>query len=410
MTGSTKGVRTRVFQNLEANFQKIWPDTQGPLRKFTAPGRTEVGGNHTDHNHGLVLAAAVQLEACALIQPQDGRIELRSAGWDGAFEVDLRDLEPREEETGTTTALIRGVAWEFRSRGHKLGGFRALVESSVLPGSGLSSSAAFEVLVGSILNELYNQGRIPGQEIAIMGQGAENRHFGKPCGLMDQTASALGGLVFIDFKDPKAPLVEKITPDFADAGLTLCITDTRGDHADLTPDYAAIRGEMEEVAAVFGKRVLREVEEGEFRAQMGHLAPKISHRALLRSLHFFQENRRVKEMVACLKKGNFTGFLAQVQESGRSSAGLLQNLYSLSQPAHQAIPLGLAVTEEFLATEIREGRAACRVHGGGFAGTIQTWLPKNRLTAYIHSMEALFGPGCVIELALRSESAGELKE
>jgi galactokinase len=396
--------RNAAFGRLTKWYKDSFPKS-GTLRRFTAPGRTELGGNHTDHNHGKVLAAAVQLEAAAVAEPLDGRIEVRSGGWDQTFLVDLADLSPRKEEEGTTQALLRGVAYEFNRRGLKWGGFRACVESSVLGGSGLSSSAAFEVLAGTILNAFYNEDRVEPAELAMIGQAAENLHFGKPCGLMDQMASSLGGIITIDFQRPSSPVVRKLNVDFAAEGWSLCIVNTKGSHADLTPEYAAIKGEMIQVAGHFGKTVLRDVSESAFYDELPSLAGRFSHRALLRAVHFFEENHRVDAMVAALDAGHIGEYLKLVNASGRSSAQYLQNTYAPTRPAEQPIPLALALTERFLA-----GEGAWRVHGGGFAGTIQAYVPLNRRRDYAKTMEAVYGPGSVIELQVRQETAGETKE
>lgn len=393
--------RAAAFERLTRWYKDSYAGSGTP-RKFTAPGRTELGGNHTDHNHGKVLAAAVQLEAAAVAEPLKGRIEVRSGGWDKIFAVDLDNLAPRKEEEGKTEALLRGVAAEFQKRGHQIGGFRACVESSVLQGSGLSSSAAFEVLTGAILSALYNDGAVAPAELAMIGQIAENVHFGKPCGLMDQMSSALGGVVTIDFKQPSAPVVRKLDVDFAAEGWSLCIVNTKGDHSDLTPDYAAIKGEMNQIASHFGRAVLRDVPEQSFYDELPSLAGRYPHRALLRSIHFFEENHRVDAMVAALEQGRMNAYLSLVNASGRSSAQYLQNAYSPKHLNEQPIPLALALTEKFLA-----GEGACRVHGGGFAGTIQAYVPLNRRRDYARTMEAVFGPGSVIELAVRPETAGE---
>lgn len=393
--------RIAAFERLTRWYKDSYAGSGLP-RKFTAPGRTELGGNHTDHNHGKVLAAAVQLEAAAVAEPLKGRIEVRSGGWDKIFAIDLDSLSPRAEEEGKTEALLRGVAAEFQKRGHQLGGFRACVESSVLQGSGLSSSAAFEVLTGAILSSLYNDGSIAAAELAMIGQVAENVHFGKPCGLMDQMASALGGVITIDFKHPAAPEVRKLDVDFAAEGWSLCIVNTKGDHSDLTPEYAAIKGEMNQIAQHFGRTVLREVPESAFYDEIPSLAGRYSHRSLLRSIHFFEENHRVDAMVSALEEGRIRTYLDLVNSSGRSSAQFLQNSYSLKHLGQQPIPLALALTEKFLA-----GEGACRVHGGGFAGTIQAYVPLNRRREYAKTMEAVFGPGSVIELTVRPEVAGE---
>ena len=390
----------KVFERLAAAHRAAYPGS-GTLRRFSAPGRTELGGNHTDHNHGKVLAGAVQLEAAAVVEPLEGRIELRSQGWDKPFAVDLADLSVRADERGTSEALLRGVAYQFAQRGHRWGGFRATVESSVLAGSGLSSSAAFEVLTGSILNALYNGNILEPAELALIGQAAENLHFGKPCGLMDQMSSAVGGIVAIDFGKP-VPVFEKLEIDFAAHGWSLCIVNTRGDHADLIDEYAAIPGEMKAVAAKFGREVLRDVDETAFYAELPSLMRSLSHRAVLRALHFFEENRRVDAMVEALKDGKLNTYLDLVNASGRSSAEILQNVYAPSHPQVQPISLALALTERFLA-----GEGACRVHGGGFAGTIQAYIPWRRRAEYAKTMDAVFGAGSVVELQVRPETAGE---
>lgn len=396
--------RSAAFERLSAWYASAYP-RGGTLRRFTAPGRTELGGNHTDHNQGKVLAAAVQLEAAAVAEPLDGRIEVRSGGWDQAFVVDLADLEPRADEAGKTEALLRGVAYQFQRRGWRWDGFRACVESSVLQGSGLSSSAAFEVLTGAILSALYNGGSLAAADLALAGQAAENLHFGKPCGLMDQMASAVGGVITIDFEHPSAPVSRRLDVDFAAHGYALCIVNTKGSHADLTPDYAAIPAEMRQVAAQFGKSVLREVDESAFYGELPSLAGRVSHRALLRAIHFYEENRRVDAMVQALEAGRMPAYLALVNESGRSSAQYLQNTSPSGRPAEQPIPLALGLTERFLA-----GDGASRVHGGGFAGTIQAYVPLDKVADYRRHLEGVFGPGSVLELRVRPERAGETKE
>ena len=396
--------RLAAFERLTRWYKDSFAGSSSP-RRFTAPGRTELGGNHTDHNNGKVLAAAVQLEAAAVAAPCEGRIEVRSGGWDQTFVVELDDLAARAQEYGKTEALLRGVAANFQKRGHRWGGFRACVESSVLQGSGLSSSAAFEVLTGVILSAFYNDGAVAPAEIAMIGQAAENVHFGKPCGLMDQMASALGGVVTIDFHHPAAPEVRKLDVDFAAEGWSLCIVNTKGSHADLTPEYAAIKTEMNQVAGHFGRTVLRDVNERAFYDELPSLASRFSHRALLRAIHFFEENHRVEAMVAALEEGRINTYLDLVNASGRSSFQFLQNAFPPGRPAEQPIPLALALTERFLG-----GEGACRVHGGGFAGTIQAYVPLNRRREYAKSMETVFGPGSVIELTVRPEAAGESKE
>ena len=345
-----------------------FPETCGELRVFTAAGRTELGGNHTDHNRGKVFAASIQLDSVAVVAIRpDKRVFFRSAGYpdvsvhlakaDGA-----PDLEPKPEETGTTESLVRGIAAELARRGVAVGGFSANAASTVLPGSGLSSSAAVEVLLGRIFDNLYGGGKRAALELAQIGQIAENRYFGKPCGLMDQTACASGGAVAIDFEDPAKPKVRRINFDLAAAGYALCVVDTQGSHADLTPDYAAIPGEMKAVAAFFGKTVLRELDLREVLAHAAAFRKALGDRALLRAIHFFTENRRVDAMLAALEAANrakggsaqiqgISNFLDLVNQSGDSSWELLQNIYSSKNPKEQGIATALALTRDFIETQ-----------------------------------------------------------
>jgi galactokinase len=393
--------RKAVFERLETRFREVYGNSHG-LRFFTAPGRTELGGNHTDHNNGRVLAAAIGMEAVAVVQPCEGVIELRSADWEQPFVVQLDDLGQNPAEAGSTEALLRGVAAGFQKRGHRIGGFRACVESSVPQGSGLGSSAAFEILAGTILNSLYNDGQIDPVQLAVIGQEAENIHFGKPCGLMDQISSSLGGTVTIDFLDPSLPQICQLKLDWEAKGWALCIVDTKGSHADLTPDYATIRGEMNLVAQCFGQKVLREVNPDHFWASIADLRTHAGDRALLRAIHFFEENQRVEDLVIALEADDFGTYLAIVNASGHSSAEFLQNVVPQGAVKDQAIPLGLALTRKFL-----KGKGACRVHGGGFAGTIQAYVPLKASCEYAKTMETVFGPGSVHTLTVRSERAGE---
>ena len=371
--------------------------------RFSAPGRVEIGGNHTDHQHGRVLAAAINLESKAIVRRNcEGKIRVISEGYE-PVEIDVWDLGVHEEEKNTTAALIRGVASAFTECGCKLGGLDAKVSSTVLPGSGLSSSAAFEVLIGTILNELFFDRKLTAVEIAQIGQYAENVYFGKPSGLMDQTASSVGGLVFIDFADPQTPLVERVEFDFAHCGYTPCILDSGADHADLTDEYAAIPQEMRSVARCFGKEVLREVNEAEFYAQLKQVREQTGDRAVLRAMHFFDENRRVLEQVQALKNGDFEGFLAGVRASGRSSWMLLQNVVPAGSREHQQMALALAACEKQLA-----GRGACRIHGGGFAGTLQAFVPLEKLDAFKAEMEAILGAGKCHILSIRPEGGAVL--
>jgi len=353
-------------------------------REFSAPGRIEIGGNHTDHQHGRVLAAAVDLETrCAARANGTNVIRVSSEGFSPAA-IDIGDLEARESEKGGMAALVRGVAAWFANSGYSIGGFDCAVTSSIPVGAGLSSSAAFEVLTGNVLKGLFNLD-VSLLDIATAGQYAENFYFGKPCGLMDQAASSIGGLMLIDFLDPARPTVTKIKSDLD--GYAVCVTDTGGSHANLTRDYAAITEEMKAIAGYFGKNFLREVDPAEFHANMAALR-RFGDRAVLRAFHFFEENERAARQAEFLVKGDTEGFLKLVRESGRSSAGFLQNTYSLSAPLEQGIMLGLAVSERVLG-----GLGACRVHGGGFAGTVLAFIPDHLKEAYKREMTAVFGEG-----------------
>ncbi len=363
---------------------------------FSGPGRTEIGGNHTDHQHGHVLCGSVDLDvlAAAALNGTD-TVHMQSAGYPPVT-VELSDLEPRKAEYGTTAGLIRGVAAGIRNLGCQISGFDACAVSTVLSGSGLSSSAAFEVLVGNILNALCCDGRLDAVTIAKIGQYAENVYFGKPCGLMDQMGSSVGGAVAIDFKDPVNPAITPVGYDFAASGHVLCIVDTRSDHADLTGDYAAIPHEMGAVAAYFGKRWLREVPEADFRAALSALREKCGDRAVLRAMHFYADDRRAAQEAEALQKGDFNEFLRLVSASGLSSETLLQNIWSPEKPEKQAVSLALALGRELLA-----GKGAIRVHGGGFAGTIQAFVPEDMVDGFKAGMEAVFGPGACHLLRIR---------
>ena len=364
--------------------------------RFSAPGRTEISGNHTDHQHGCVLAAAVNLETTAEITLNGTNlIRVHSDGYP-MVEVDLTDLYPRKEEVNTTAALVRGVAAAFSQRGAKLKGFDAVVHSTVLPGSGLSSSAAFEVLFGTIFNELFFQKKLTAVEIAQIGQYAENIYFGKPSGLMDQMASSVGGMVFIDFADPQKPIVEKLDFDFAKTGYALCIIDSGADHADLTDEYAAVTRELKDVCALFEKEVLREIPVETFFAKLPKIRGLVPDRAILRAIHFYQENIRVRAQAHALKQNDFDTFLRLASESGRSSWMYLQNITPTGYVEHQEVAMALALCDQLL-----QGRGAYRVHGGGFAGTVQAFVPMELLQDFKTKIEVILGEGSCHVLSIR---------
>ncbi len=374
-------------------------DTSDDAHIFSAPGRTEVCGNHTDHQNGEVLAASISDDAIAVVTPRDdGAIQLLSEGYE-MMTVKLDSLEPVPEEEGTTKALIRGVLAKTKEKGYNIGGFNAFVTSDVLSGSGLSSSAAFETILGSILSGLYNDMSIDPVEIAIIGQYAENIYFGKPCGLMDQMACSVGALCHIDFADPENPVVEKISLDLKKEGYCLCITDTKGSHADLTPDYAAVPAEMKEVAALLGGTVLHDITEDQVLSSSNLIREKAGDRAFLRAIHYFEECKRVREAVTALKEEKFSDFLNVIQRSGASSFSSLQNIYAPHDLTHQNTSVGLSVSEKVLHETGDAG--ACRIHGGGFAGTIQAFVRHDALDPYRNAMDSLFGEGSCHMLMIR---------
>ena len=372
---------------------------------FSAPGRTEVGGNHTDHQHGCVLAGSVNLDVIAVASKNDSCIiRIKSAGYE-MDTVDTASTAVVPENDGKAIALIRGMCDAVVKAGYKTGGFDAYTTSNVLKGSGLSSSAAFEVLIGNMINAFYNDGQIPAVEIAKMAQYAENVHFGKPSGLMDQMASSVGGFTAIDFGDTKKPIIEKIDFDLAGAGHSLVIVDTGGDHADLTNDYAAITDELKSVSNIFGKEVLREVDEEQFMLSLATVRENCGDRAVIRAMHYFAENKRAIAEKEALLKGNFDEFLKLVRESGLSSYMFLQNIYSVSSPQHQGLAVALALSGRIL-----RDTGAYRVHGGGFAGTIQAFVPMDKLSDYINEMEVVFGNDCCHILNIRPVGGYVFKE
>ena len=373
-------------------------------RYFSAPGRTEVSGNHTDHQRGRVLAGAVNLDTVAAVRANGSNvIRVQSKGYP-LCQVRLDALEPVADEINSTPALIRGVAARFAQLGCKVEGFDAYCESTVLPGSGLSSSAAFEVLIGTIINHLFFDGRVSQPEIAQIGQYAENVFFGKPCGLMDQTASAVGGLVTIDFADKERPDIRPVHFDFSTTGHALCIIDSRADHADLTDEYAAIPGELKALCAFFGKEVITEIPEEEFYAAIPALREKYPDRAIMRAIHEYNENRRVPQQVACLEKGDFDGFLRLAKESGYSSWMYLQNVVPAGYVKQQAMAVALGLCEHYL-----QGRGAYRVHGGGFAGTVQAFVPFDLLESFRAGIDAALGEGACHVLSIRPQGGVEME-
>ena len=384
-------------------FSELFPQ-RGDVRVFSAPGRTEIGGNHTDHQHGCALAAAVSLDVIAVVAFHDEKIIRMESEGHGLIEVGLTDLSAREEEKGSSAAIVRGIASCFAAKGVNVSGFDAYVTSDVLSGSGLSSSAAFETLVGTIINTRDNDCRADETELAKIGQYAENVYFGKSSGLLDQTVCACGGFVFIDFRDADKPFVKKYSFDFEKAGYSLCVTDTKGSHADLTGDYAAVPEEMKSVARCFGREYLREVDEQAFLKAIPELRGRCGDRAILRAVHFFGENRRAVDEAKALGRGDVEAFFALYRSSAASSANLLQNLYSTAKPSEQGIPLGLMMSRLVLG-----GDAAVRVHGGGFAGTIQAFVPTNKTKEYVGKMDALFGEGSCYVLRVRPVGGIEIK-
>lgn len=363
---------------------------------YSAPGRSEVGGNHTDHQHGQVLAAAINQDIIAIVAPtEDGAIKVVSDSFH-LKEINIASLDKADEEAGTSEALVKGVAKRLEDEGYQIGGFEAYMTSEVIMGAGLSSSAAFEVVIGTILSGLYNEMKISPIFIAQASQYAENVYFDKPCGLMDQMASSVGSLVNIDFKDTANPVVKKVAVDFDSFKHSLCIVDTKGSHVDLTPEYAAIPAEMKSVAEFFGKEVLREVDEQEFKEKLSAVREKTGDRAVLRALHFFRDHACAGQEVKALEANDFELFKKLIKRSGASSYQYLQNVYANVDVASQGISVGLAMTEELLGYD-----AACRVHGGGFAGTIQVFVPNEQVEAYREGIEKVFGEGSCHVLKVR---------
>jgi galactokinase len=370
---------------------------------FSSPGRTEIGGNHTDHNYGRVLAGAVNMDNIAVAAKNNKNIvSILSSGYN-KFEVDLSSLSPNKAENFTSASIVRGVSARMKELGFTIGGFDCCIDSGVPVGSGLSSSASFEVLIGAVISHLFNNGKLEAVQNAIIGQYSENVFFGKPCGLMDQTACAVGGLVTIDFKDPSKPVVKKVNFDFVATGFSLVITDTGGNHADLNDEYASIPVDMKAVAAELGAKVLRQVSLDQVMDITPKIREKVGDRAILRAIHFQRDNQRVVEQVAALEKNDFKAFLGMVVDSGLSSYMYNQNIYPVTNVREQGVSLALALSDIVLT-----GQGAWRVHGGGFAGTIQAFVPAKLLDKYISTLEHVFGKGACHNLFIRQKGADRI--
>ncbi len=377
---------------------ELFGDTEAMV--ISTPGRTELGGNHTDHNHGNVLAGSVELDSVCVASKTDGsKVRFISEGYDPVT-LDTADLSVRAGEKDTTTALLRGILFRFKELGYKTGGFNCNMDSKVLPGSGLSSSASIEVLIGTVLSELYNNGKVGYVEVSQIGQFAENQYFGKACGLMDQVACAAGGVVGIDFKNPEAPVIKPISYSFAAKGYSLMVTAVGSSHADLSDEYSAIPKEMRCAAGRLGRDVCRGITMDQLSDNIRGIRESCGDRAVLRAFHFINENKRTVAQFKALENDDFAEYLRLVNESGNSSFKYLQNIYIGRRPAEQALSIGLAFSEQFLS-----GDGACRVQGGGFAGTVQAYIPVNRVNEYTVYMERIFGEGCCAELGIRNKPA-----
>jgi len=383
------------YEAIKKGFEETFGSAEG-AEWYSAPGRTEIGGNHTDHNHGRVLTAAVNLDIVGLAKKMDNNvIRLKSAEYPRMDKVDLSDLTPREETSGSQ-AIIRGISAKCREMGYQVGGFDCYTISRVMKGSGLSSSAAFEILVVTVISHLYNDGKIDPVTAAIIAQYAENVYFGKPSGLLDQMASSVGGFTSIDFNEPLKPIIKKVDFEFASCGYALCVVDTGGNHANLTDEYAAIPAEMKKVANFFGKEFLRDVDERDFYGAIKELRTAVGDRPILRAMHFFDDDRLAAQEAEALQNGDFDAFLEMVRTSGHSSLMRLQNVFAGSAPEEQGITLALSVAEFLL-----QGRGAFRVHGGGFAGTMQAYVPVDLLDSYREGMEKVFGSDSCHVLSVR---------
>lgn len=397
---ATLNEQAKRYASLMAQFQNKFGDHNVEL--FSSPGRTEIGGNHTDHNYGRVLAGAVNLDNIAVAAANGTNIvRIESLGYP-EFQVDLNDLSINKEEFYTSTSLVKGISARFKELGYVIGGFDACIDGRVPKGSGLSSSASFEVLVGAIINQLFNEGKMSAVENAIIGQWAENNYFGKPCGLMDQTACSVGGLITIDFEDPSKPIVKEVDFDFVSTDYSLVITDVGGGHDDAASqaEYASLPTEMKSVAKVLGADVLRQVTLEQIVEKIPEIRKVTGDRAILRAYHFQGDNQRVVEQVAALENNDFGGFLKMVVESGYSSYMYNQNIYDITHKDEQVVSLALALSEMIL-----KGKGAWRVHGGGFGGTIQAFVPSDFVDFYIKTLEHVYGKGSCHKLFIRSEGA-----
>jgi galactokinase len=391
------------YANLMGDFKTVFGSDDVQL--FSSPGRTEIGGNHTDHNNGRVLAGAVNLDIIAVAAPNGKNlIRVKSVGYPD-FQVDLSDLEIDESNFYTSASLMKGICTRMKQNGYKIGGFDACIEGRVPKGSGLSSSASFEVLAGTIINEFFNDGKMPAVENAIIGQWAENNYFGKPCGLMDQTACSVGGLITIDFKDPAKPIVKEVDFDFVSTGFFLVITDVGGGHDDAASqeEYASLPTEMKSVAAELGAGVLREVTLEQIVEKIPEIRKKTGDRAILRAYHFQGDNQRVVDQVTALENDDFQAFLKMVVDSGYSSYMYNQNIYDVVHKHEQVVSLALALSEMVL-----KGSGAWRVHGGGFGGTIQAFVPQKKLDEYIKTLEHVYGEGSCHKLFIRNKGSVKL--
>ncbi len=398
-------IQKERYLNAISEFEGIYGSDRD-ICIYSAPGRTEIGGNHTDHNNGKVMAAAVNLDIIAVVsQNIENLIRVKSKGFKNEDVIDLSDLSVNKREINSSASLVRGICARVREKGGNIGGFDAYTTSDVLRGSGLSSSAAFEVILGAIVNGEYNSGKFSAVEIAQIGQYAENVYFGKPSGLMDQSACSIGGAITIDFKDNDNPIVESLKFDLAKNNFALCITDTKGSHANLTDEYAAIKTEMQSVANAFDKQVLRQIDKSDVLENMAKLRQTLSDRAVLRALHFFEENERVMKLSDSIRNNNFEQFLKVIISGGHSSFEYNQNAYSVNNPSSQGVSIGLAVSQNLL-----ENKGAWRLQGGGFAGTIQAFVPKDEVENYKNAMNNIFGENSCYVLNVRNFGAINIDE